>query len=140
MVAPVFFLLIFGIIDMARLYNAWVTLQGAAREGARYGVTGRSDCAIASDDRHQCILYVTKQRTLGLTNAASNVVVRVRSWDYPTYADPPTENDPGAQCDAIEVQVEYDFTAATPLVDSILGPVHLTTRERLVNEPFGPCS
>lgn len=140
MVAPVFFLLIFGIIDMARLYNAWVTLQGAAREGARYGVTGRSDCAIASDDRYQCILYVTKQRTLGLTNAASNVVVRVRSWDYPAYADPPTENDPGAQCDAIEVQVEYDFTAATPLVDSILGPVHLTTRERLVNEPFGPCS
>ena len=138
--APLFFLIVFGIIDMARLYNAWVTLQGAAREGARYGVTGRSDCAIASDDRYQCILYLAKQRTMALANASSDVTVRVRSWDYPAYADPPTENDPGGQCDALEVQVEYDFTPATPLLGSILGSVHLSTRERLVNEPFGPCA
>jgi Flp pilus assembly protein TadG len=140
MIAPILVILIFGFVDIARLYHAWVTIQGSAREGARYGVTGRTDCAIASDDRLACIEYVTAKRADKLTNDATNLDVSVRSWDYPAYADPATDGDPGEQCDALEVVVEYDFTPSTPLVESLFGAVQITGAERLVNEPFGTCS
>jgi hypothetical protein len=138
--APMLFILIFGLIDTARLYNSWVTAQHAAREGARYGVTGRTDCNIASPDRLSCIEHMTRVQTQGLTNSSSDVSVAVRSWDYPAYADPPTDGSAGEQCDALEVRVEYDFTTSIPGIAAIFGPVHLVARERLVNEPFGPCA
>jgi Flp pilus assembly protein TadG len=138
--APVLFILIFGLIDTARMYNAWVTTQHAAREGARYGVTGRIDCNIASPDRLACIEHTARSQTLGLTNASTDVTVDVRSWEYPAYADPATEGSAGEQCDALEVRVEYDFTTSIPGIEAIFGPVHLVARERLVNEPFGPCA
>lgn len=140
MVLPILLILIFGIVDVARLYQAWVTMQGAAREAARYGVTGRTDCAISSTDRKACIVYLAEQLGSSLANSDDALEVSVRSWAYPAYIDPPTEGDPGQQCDALEVQVEYDFDASTPLIGNLLGPIHMTTTERLVNEPFGPCA
>lgn len=139
-IAPLLMILIFGFIDAARLFQAWTTVQGAAREGARFGVTGQDDCPVATDDRVACIQYWASQRGKALTNSATELTVAVRSWDYPDYEDPPTEGNPGQQCDALEVRVEYDFVPSTPLADSIFGSVHLTGRERLVNEPFGPCN
>jgi len=139
LIAPILVILIFGFVDVARLYNAWVTVQGAAREGARYGVTGRSDCAIAADDRMACIEYEAEQRTSALANSDTDIDISVRSWNYPGYANPATENSAGEQCDALEVQVDYDFTPSTPLASTIFGSVPVTARERLVNEPFGAC-
>jgi len=139
LLAPLLVILIFGFVDISRVYHAWTTVQGAARDGARYGVTGRGDCAIATDDRLTCIEYTTRQRAKELTNAAGALDVSVQSWDYPAYADPPVAGDAGKACDAIEVVVGYDFTPSTPLAASILGAVHLTGRERLVNEPFAAC-
>jgi hypothetical protein len=140
LVAPILFILIFGLIDTARLYNAWVTTQHAAREAARYGVTGRTDCTVSTTDRLACIEHTARAQTQGLTNNATDVSVGVRSWEYPTYADPPTDGSAGEQCDALEVYVEYDFTTSIPGIAAIFGPVQLVARERLVNEPFGPCS
>ena len=37
---PIVLLLIFGIIEFARIFQAWVTLQNAARTGIRAGITG----------------------------------------------------------------------------------------------------
>jgi Flp pilus assembly protein TadG len=139
-IAPLFFLLIFGFVDMARMYQSWVTIQHAAREGARYGVTGRTDCASGPQTRVDCIEYVAREQTDGLNNPQGDLTVGVRSWQYPAYAAPATEDNPGDQCDALEVHIAYDFTPATPLIGSIIGDVTMTARERLVNEPFGPCN
>jgi hypothetical protein len=141
LVAMVFFLVVFGIIDFTRFFQSWVTVQHAAREAARYGVTGRSDCDIASDDRLACIEYVAKESTNGLSGAPDNVTVSVRSWDYPGYADPPTGGSAGEQCDALEVGVQYEFTFAAPIIANVLGFIQIPIegRERMVNEPFGPC-
>lgn len=139
LLVPVIVILIFGFVDVSRIYQSWVTLEGAAREGTRYAVTGRSDCDIADDDRMACIEYQTTQRAEALTNNDDDLTVTVRSWDYPTYTDPATEGDAGEQCDAVEVQVDYDFTPSTPLASAIFGSVHLVGRDRLVNEPFGTC-
>jgi hypothetical protein len=141
MASMLFFLLVFGIIDFSRLFQSWMTVQHAAREGARYGITGRSDCDVAEDDRLACIEYMAKESTHGLHGAPDNVSVSVRSWDYPDYADPPVEGSAGTQCDAFEVSVHYDFEFAAPVLGNILGALQipLEGRERMVNEPFGPC-
>jgi hypothetical protein len=137
--APIFFILVFGFIDMARLYQSWVTIQHAAREGARYGVTGRTDCNVTTPTREACIEHAARTQTGGLHDPTGDMTVGFRSWDYPTYADPPVDDSPGDQCDALEVNIGYDFTPATPILGNIIGSVHITARERLVNEPFGPC-
>lgn len=139
LVAPVLFILVFGLIDTARLFHAWVTIQHAAREGARYGVTGRSDCGAATPSRPACIEYTARQHTEALVDTPNDLTVTTWNWQYPAYGNP-SASGPGDQCDALEVRLEYDFTASTPLIGNIFGPVHLTARERLVNEPFGPCN
>jgi hypothetical protein len=67
--------------------------------------------------------------------------VSVRSWAYPNYAEPPTQGSPGNPCDALEVSVHYDFEFKAPIISNVLGAVEIpiTGRERMVNEPFGPC-
>lgn len=140
LIAPIFILLIFGFIDVTRVYQSWVTIQHAAREGARYGVTGRTDCASGPQTRSDCIEQTVRKFTNGLTDPENDLTVGVRSWEYPAYADPATDDSPGGQCDALEVRVEYDFSPATPMMANIFGPVQMVARQRLVNEPFGPCS
>ena len=40
---PILLLLLFGVIEFGRIFQAWVTLQNAARAAARYAVTGQWD-------------------------------------------------------------------------------------------------
>jgi Flp pilus assembly protein TadG len=138
-VMTILVILIFGFVDLTRVFNAWTTIEGAAREGARFGVTGQVSCTGITNNRLACIQYAAKERAKALTNSSTAVAVTVRSWKYPNYANPATQNDPGGPCDALEVQVNFTFKAATPLMSHILGSLHLTARERLVNEPFSTC-
>jgi Flp pilus assembly protein TadG len=139
MIAPVLVILVFGIIDIARAYNGWVTVQGAARQGARYAVTGRSECAAATPSRLTCIEHVAREHAGALTNSGTTVDVNVRSWEYPSYSGSAIEGSAGEQCDAVEVEVQYEFEPATPMFESLFGGVTMTGRERMVNEPFGAC-
>ncbi len=139
LVGTVFFMLVFGIIDSARLFQSWVTVQHAAREGARYALTGRSDCDIAPDNRLACIEYHAKEEAVGLSGGPDAIDVTVRKWSYPSYADPPVEGSAGVACDAIEVKVEYDHQFIAPLISSIVPHIQLSGSERVLNEPFGRC-
>jgi Flp pilus assembly protein TadG len=136
--APILFILIFGLVDVARMYHAYVTVQGAARDAARYGVTGRSDCAGATT-RQNCIVEVAHTSASGLSNSASAVTVSESSWQYPSYTVANAAGDPGGQCDLLQVKVQYDFKPATPLLSRIIGAIHISGQEKMVNEPFGPC-
>ena len=74
-------------------------------------------------------------------NNADTLTTEWRSWDYPTYADPATDNDAGEQCDAIEVEVSYEYDTITPIFSTLVtDSITMVARERLVNEPFGTCS
>ena len=46
---PILLLLLFGVIEFARIFHAWVTLQNSARQAARYAVTGRWDPEVVAD-------------------------------------------------------------------------------------------
>jgi Flp pilus assembly protein TadG len=139
LILPVLAILIFGIIDTARAYNAWVTIKGAAREGARYGVTGQTTCGIAGETRMSCIEHATREQANNLTNSDANLDVAIRSWEYPTYDEATEKDDAGESCDALEVQVTYEFQPATPIMSHLLGGVTMTAKQRMVNEPFGTC-
>lgn len=139
LIAPLLALLVFGIIDGARMMQSYVTIQGAAREGARYAVTGRSDCDLGSPTRYDCIVYVTEQTSGNLD--VDSIEVSMRSWAFASggYETTPTEDDPGIQCDNVEVSVEYEYQWITPIMGGLFGSVPMTASERLVNEPFGAC-
>src|SRR3954465_8665559 len=76
LVVLVFLLFVFGILDMARLFESWTNVQHAAREGARYGVPGLDDCTIAgvltSNDRPLCVKKTVKNATTGMLNGGVN--------------------------------------------------------------------
>ncbi|MDX1991844.1 MAG: TadE family protein [bacterium] len=47
---PLLLLLVFGTVEFGRLFQAWVTLQNAAREATRYATTGQYDRALYNLD------------------------------------------------------------------------------------------
>ncbi|HEX3052004.1 MAG TPA: TadE/TadG family type IV pilus assembly protein [Aggregatilineaceae bacterium] len=40
---PILLMLMFGVIEFARIFQAWITLQNAARSAARFAITGQWD-------------------------------------------------------------------------------------------------
>ena len=46
---PILLMLIFGIIDLAALFQAWLTVENIARQTVRYAVTGQYDLAFCQD-------------------------------------------------------------------------------------------
>jgi Flp pilus assembly protein TadG len=138
--APVFFLLFFGIAEAGMLFHAWVTVQDAAERGARYAITGRDTCTSGGIGRGGCISSEALTAFAHINDRA-NATVSIRSWDFPTYTVV-YNNNPGGPCDAVEVSVRYAYTPRIPLVGTALGVgnINLTGRQRFISEPFGACS
>ncbi|HLF72235.1 MAG TPA: TadE family protein [Dehalococcoidia bacterium] len=145
-VALAFFLLLFGLFDMTRMFQSWITVQHAAREGARYAITGRIDCDGSSPGRDTCITWEAKDQTEALNNAGqggTDVNVTFRAWDYVSNDWPGagTALKSGKQCDQVEVTVTYTHHFVTPLLEVLApGGVTLKGSQRMTNEPFGPCN
>jgi Flp pilus assembly protein TadG len=143
LVSVVFFLLIFGIFDMTRLFQSWVAVQHASREGARYAITGRTDCAGASG-RADCIEWTARKSTIGIFGGGPNgsaVDVETRAWDYDQWAGLGVANADGKQCDQIQVTVSYTHHFVTPLLAAIApSGVQIKGSQRMTNEPFGICT
>lgn len=139
LVMPLVFIILFGIVDLSRAMQSYVTIQEAARSGARYAVTGRTDCSgVATQTRENCIQQQVKNLTKDL-NHSSTISTSFKSWTYPTYADPPTANSAGAPCDTVQVTVTYDYEPMTPVFSRLIPDVPMSASERMVNEPYGPC-
>lgn len=138
MMAPIFFMILFGIMEMGMLYNAWVSVQDAAERGARFAVTGRTSCPSGAATRTFCIIGES-QTALAQLPGNGSASITLKSWKYPTYTTV-TSGDPGKACDAVEVAVTYPYQARIPLIGTKIGTLNLTGRQRFINEPFGPCT
>jgi len=97
-VLPLLILLLFGIFEFGRVGHAYLTLNYAAREGARLGVTGVDDDAV-------------RER---VENAASTLET----------GDIEFETDPSygerASGDEFTVLLEYDLDLYIPFADDII--------------------
>ena len=140
LVLPIVTLIIFGLVDLSRAMQSYVTIQEAARSAARYAVTGRTDCTgVTTQNRMNCIAHEVAVRTASLNNASS-ITSSIESWSYPNYADPATPDSAGNQCDAVQVTVSYNYTPMTPIFNRLIPHVPMSSSDRMVNEPFGTCS
>jgi Flp pilus assembly protein TadG len=158
LVVVVFLLFVFGILDMARLFESWTNVQHAAREGARFGVTGLDDCTFGTtvtNNRPLCVEKAVKNATTGMLNGGLNgtgVAIACQSWTYASayatgsgsgtcqFTTAGTAGYMGRQCDAEEIKVTYTHRFITPLLQfAAPSGIPLVGRQRMINEPFGPC-
>lgn len=97
LVLPILILLLFGIVEFGRIFNASLTIAQAAREGARVGAVGGSDEEIVSAVK-------AVAATLDLDKLQVNV-------------DPP-ESSPGLRVRGgrLRVEVDYSVTLVAPVI------------------------
>ncbi|MGE0057984.1 MAG: TadE/TadG family type IV pilus assembly protein [Dehalococcoidia bacterium] len=145
LVSVLFFMLLFGIFDSIRLLQSWVTVQHAARESARYAITGQVACPEFSggNQRVACTVDKAKSSTTGIPGGGSDstsVSVTYKYWDYPAFSGSGATGL-GEPCDQVEIAVSYRHHFATPIIAAIVpGGVDIVGRQRMTNEPFGSCS
>ncbi|MEP7341699.1 MAG: TadE/TadG family type IV pilus assembly protein [Acidobacteriota bacterium] len=114
LILPIFFLLIFGVLDFGRGIWAYNTLSYASREGVRYAIVrgSKSQTPASVSDIRQIVIA----QTGGLD--ASKLTVTV-TW-LPN-------NSPGSN---VKVQAQYNFVSLVPLLN--LGTIALTSSSNMV--------
>ena len=95
LIAPLFFVVIFAVVDFSLGLRAWITITNSAREGARYGAVTCATASASSSD--------VKQRAV---DTSSSLL---------TTSDVSIANCPGASAESIVVTTSYDYDLITPL-------------------------
>ncbi len=125
LVFPIAILLLMAVFDVGRAVFAYNGLTNAAREGARLAVVNQDEASI--EQRVTDMTYVT-----GVSNAGDPDLVRFHQ-EGPNPTTPtsnPVCTTMAMGCVAI-VTVESDWTAITPVIGQIIGPITLTARSEL---------
>ncbi len=116
--ATVLLILLTGVLDLGRMYMAWVAIQDAAGEGALYAAMNP-----------RCIRAANGPDCQTPNNAYDRTLIAIRSTPG-TPLDPDrvtvviTPDDPGQICfgTPITVSTRYSFTMITPVMQAMFGP------------------
>lgn len=112
-VAPIFFLLLFAIIDFGRYVYYVQVLNNAAREGTRYAIVhgerSLNPAGPAPDDAD--VTNIVRNYAVGVIGNSTTLAVH-SSWEQANPADPP-QNGRG---DKVAVTVTYQFRSVIPIV------------------------
>ena len=138
LVAPLFFLLLFGIIEAGRFIFYYETLNHATREGARFAIVngantlgcpsgpaapGGSSCDAPGNN----VVTRVRQAAVGLPPSGISVD---RCWWY-TVCDFVTHGDgDNARGATVTVTASYTYSSLIPLVP--LPPINVTAESSLV--------
>jgi Flp pilus assembly protein TadG len=130
LVAPLFFVLMFGVMDFGRLFFTQETLQYAVREAGRYAVTGQhqTDKSGSSASRVQSIKNIINQYSLGMN--ISNI--SITSGGVTNYAGGPRQT--------VVVSVTDNLKLITPMIGRFFpnNTYSFTVSTSFMNEPFDP--
>jgi Flp pilus assembly protein TadG len=130
LVAPLFFLLVFGITDFGRLFFTQETLQFALREAGRYAVTGQHMPDLVNGgnlSRVASIKAIAQQKAIGID--VSNI--SISSGGVANFA-----GNPG---DTVVVSLTTNLRLITPMIGRFFGPNQtytFTVQTVFRNEPF----
>jgi Flp pilus assembly protein TadG len=128
LVAPLFFLLLFGIIEAGRFIFYYEILNNATREGARYAIVNGANTL-------GCPTGPPAPGSTACDPAGNDVVARVRSAAFgalspitvtPTWTNP-ANNGRGA---TVRVAASYTYRPIVPLVP--LPPITISAESSLV--------
>jgi Flp pilus assembly protein TadG len=134
-VAGLFMLLMFAIIDLAMLGFINMTMQNAVREGTRYAITGRSDLDPDSEgDRRKAVLSKIKQHSMGfydqVTEDRKVTVKDIKGNDH--------SGTMGTAGQIIVVSIDGSWPLMTPLVAPFFdqGQYDFTVSATMKNENY----
>ena len=146
LVFPVMVLLLFGILDLGRAIYAYNTISNAAREGARVAAVNQvatppSDTACVEDmpvedptDPHWSIQACAASSAVSLGLPLSAVTV--------SYSPPPSTEiscSPTLDVGCIaSVTVTYRWTAMTPVIGNLVGPINMSSTSQIPIERVFP--
>jgi len=106
LILPIVLLVVLGIIEFGRAFFIYTVVSGAAREGARYGITQPKDLAgITAAARSRLVLL------------SPNAVAVDVTWDDGSNPIPDYLIKLGKSRVVVEVQTQ--FTMITPIISSI---------------------
>lgn len=125
LILPVFILLLMGIFDFGRAVYAGSTIENAAREAVRVGIINQTCADIGQEaDKQAASLDIAWNAGSGTpcTDAENDITIK--------FLDPALD---GTACLApyqigcfVQVTVNYTYTAATPIIGNLVGPIHMT--------------
>lgn len=83
MVLPILIWLLIGLVDMARMANAYLIIQHASREAVRLGITGASDTQVSARALNSATTLEPTRLTITVTpagtrNTGSDITVRIQ--------------------------------------------------------------
>jgi len=161
---PIFLMLVFMVIELARVFYAWATIENNARAAARYLSTGQYDEAFCLSgctdeaDREQARLQAGLMRgreiLYGLLVTSFGEQAGGPGSDAPGFYgvticssragfefDPATlrcepGNDAGGPGDRVVVVVRHNHMIITPFLRPIVSHIPLIARREAINERF----
>lgn len=165
-VAPVFMLLLFGIVEFALIMMVYNVMEGATASSSRLGKTGYTAAGVT---RQQTIINVITDRAGSLINPAQLVVTSkfYKQFDQINDPEPYTDSngngtwnagetyndingngqwDPdmaasgyGSAGDIVVYEVSYPWQISVPIISSLVGTngvYTITTHAVVKNEPY----
>ena len=129
LVLPVLLLMIFGVVDGARLVYAYNAVANAAREAGRTAIINQTPATIRAKASQQATMLDLPTGDPGgcpaaggaSSSAAAGTCVAFRTADLSAAC-----TTPKVGCNAV-VSVEWQWRAMTPLIGNVLGPISVTS-------------
>ena len=143
LIAPVFFLVFFGIFEVGAILLVQTSLETSILQVSRFGRTGGS---VTGQTSSETAISLANQYSFGLVNPA-NLVLTVTPYSsfsaMPTLSNAPTGGTQnfGTGNQDVLYTLSYNWTFFTPLVGNLLSPtgngsIKLTASAVVQNEPF----
>jgi Flp pilus assembly protein TadG len=136
-IAPVFLLVLLGLIEFSLIFFATLTMQYAVREGARFAVTGQTTLnAATASQRYTAVIQNIKNNSLGFYDKVSPVI-SVNGTSYATSTSY-TSGMFGKAGDLIVLQLDCDWVVTTPFIAALYtnGKYHFKVAATMRNEAF----
>jgi Flp pilus assembly protein TadG len=134
LVAPLFFLLVFGILDYGRLFYEQETLQYAMRQAGRFAVTGQN----AGTNRVAAIIQVAENAAAGLINSGNINSILITSVDPTPSGNIIQTNNAGMGTEEMTITMVSNLKLITPGIAAFFpnGTYTFTNSVTFRNEPF----
>jgi Flp pilus assembly protein TadG len=141
LVAPLLFLLLFGVIEFARLGHGFTTVWSAAREGARHATTVGDSDSNGLPNYLDCasITEAALAKVVGMSLGTSDVSITFSDLTGAAVADcdpasplPAPSPSGSTNIDSgfgVEVRVAGTFNAIVPVLSSFLDGIDLTSAQ-----------
>ncbi|MCG9580198.1 pilus assembly protein [Vibrio tubiashii] len=135
LVASVFFLVFFTIVDLSIYNYVKLTMQNAVREGARYAVTGRSDLdPDGNGNREAAVTRMISDASNGYLDRVMNEHEGLRVEDI----DGNSVSGFGSAGEIIAIHLDCEWTTVSPLIYPFVddGKYSFTVSTAMRNESF----